>query len=208
VKDKKFAGDDPVSFWKNMAFLNIQGGGSSQREMLAMFDEVLYQECGLEVAGYGDDPKTFLYLDDGIFSGNRVRNDLIGWIESDAPAQATVRVVVIAFHCGGQYYASTSIKKAAREANKQIEMSWWRCVEIEDRKKYINTSEVLRPASLSGDDLMTAYEKMLKDSGYLRSCAKQGRWVIARFFHRKWGGTCWNSNSCGLAFRSGRCARI
>jgi hypothetical protein len=145
--------------------------------MLAMFDEVLYQEFGLEVEDCGDDPKTFLYMDDGIFSGNRVRNDLIGWIESDAPAQATVRVVVIAFHRGGQYYASTSIKQAAREANKQIEMSWWRCVEIEDRRMYINTSEVLRPASLPENELMTAYVKMLKDSGYppvLRQTGEMG----------------------------------
>lgn len=166
VKHPKFAGNDPGAFWKNVAFLNIQGGGSSQREMLEMFNEILLKECGLEVQDCGDEPETFLYLDDGIFSGNRVRNDLIGWIESEAPSTATIRVVVIALHRAALDYAPLRIKKAARAANKQVEMSWWRCVEVEDRRTYINTSKVLRPASLPEDNLTTAYVKMLQDFGY------------------------------------------
>ena len=39
AKNKKFAGDDPASFWSNAHLLDVQQGGSSQREMLAMFRE-------------------------------------------------------------------------------------------------------------------------------------------------------------------------
>ena len=34
VKNKKLAGADPCSFWEDVGFLDIQGGGNSQREML------------------------------------------------------------------------------------------------------------------------------------------------------------------------------
>jgi hypothetical protein len=101
----------------------------------------------------------------------------------------------MAWHCGGQYYAAKDIEKAVQAANKKIKIGWWRCVEIEDRKTYINTSEVLRPARLPRDDLTTAYVNMLKDSGYPPILRKVGeRWGIARFFHQKRVVTYWSSS--------------
>jgi len=187
VKNSKFAGENPGAFWKNVAFLNIQGGGSSQREMLEIFNDVLLKECGLKVEDYGGEPETFLYLDDGIFSGNRVRNDLMGWIKSDAPSTATVRVVVIASHRNGKEYANRYIQQAAQAAKKQIKIDWWRIVQLEDRKGRINTSEVLRPASLPEDDLTTAYVKMLKDFGYPPVLRKAGAMGDSRIFSSEAG---------------------
>jgi hypothetical protein len=178
VKNDKLAGKDHCSFWEGVQFLKIQGGGNSQREMLLMFDEVLQEECGLDIGECGEDGNRFLYLDDGIFSGNRVRNDLVRWIESDAPSQAQLNVVVIVMHLGGQYYADDYIQRAAQKVNKKVDISWWRFVEIEDRKANINISEVLRPASLPSDGLTRAYVKMLKEAGFapvLRQSGKMGK---------------------------------
>lgn len=177
VKNKKIAGDDPCAFWKNVSFLDVQGGGNSQKEMLAMFAVVLRKACRLKLEECGETPRTFLYLDDAIFSGNRVRHDLSPWIENDAPDAAQVHVVVIALHAGGQYYASGSLAKTATAAGKKIDSTWWRCVEIEDRKAYINTSDVLRPASLPEDDLTRDFVQTLTDAGYppvLRQPGKMG----------------------------------
>ena len=132
VKNKKLAGNDPCSFWEDVEFLRIQGGGNSQREMLMMFDGILEDECGVKTEDCGKAPTEFLYLDDAIFTGNRVRTDLSSWIEANAPAEAKVHVVTIALHLGGQYYAKTKIKKSVETAGKTIDVVWWRSISIED----------------------------------------------------------------------------
>jgi hypothetical protein len=174
VKNKDLAGGDPCSFWEKVEFLDIQGGGNSQREMLRMFSAILQEECGLEIDDCGADPDAFLYLDDGIFTGNRIRNDITSWIESDAPQEATLHVVTIALHCGGQYYAKTGIEKAAQDAGKRIDVHWWRCVEIEDRKTYVNSSDVLRPTSVPDDELTEEYVQGLKYEPVLRKPGSVG----------------------------------
>ncbi|CAG1014965.1 hypothetical protein ANRL4_05361 [Anaerolineae bacterium] len=177
VANKKIAGDDPGSFWKGVRFLDIQGGGNSQKDMLGMFDAILQKKYDLELKKCGKNARTFLYLDDAIFSGNRVRNDLSSWIETKAPNEAEVHVVAIALHSGGRHYASTKIEGAAHSAHKKIEFSWWRCIEIEDRNAYINTSNVLRPARLPRNARTKVFVKMLEDAGYppvLREAGKMG----------------------------------
>jgi hypothetical protein len=182
VKSEKFATDNPRSFWRRVSFLDIQGGGNSQRELLRMFDGVLQEECNLRIENCGQDPEVFVYLDDGIFTGNRVRNDLIKWVQSTAPEQAEVRIVVIALHLGGQYYARNGLNKATEEAGKQIEIGWWRCVSIEDRKAYTDRSDVLRPASVP--DEAQAYAQGLKYSPTLR---KPGNIGENKFFSSEEG---------------------
>lgn len=174
VKNKSLAGDDPCSFWETVKFLDIQSGGNSQREMLRMFDPLLQEECDLEIKDCGGDPDAYLYLDDGIFTGNRIRNDINSWIQSDAPQDAKVHVVTIALHRGGQYYAKTQLEKSARDAGKKIDIHWWRCVEIEDRKTYVSSSDVLRPTSLPDDELTQEYVQSLKYAPVLRKPGSVG----------------------------------
>lgn len=145
---QKLAGDDPCDFWKTVNFLNIQGGGNSQREMLAMFETALQRTCGLKLRDCGLDDGPYVYLDDAIFTGNRIRSDLTGWLESSAPATAKVHVVVIAFHRGGQYYAESEIHSVADAVGKTVSVTWWRCVEIENRKSKAANSDVLWPATV------------------------------------------------------------
>src|SRR3989344_3764212 len=75
IKSEKIAGADPCAFWKSVRFLDIQGGGNSQREMLALFDQLLKKVCGFGMDHCGKNPSVFVYLDDAIFTGNRVRRD-------------------------------------------------------------------------------------------------------------------------------------
>ena len=153
----KLVGDNASDFWKQANFLDIQGGGNSQREMLAMFETVLQNKCGLNLDDCSSDDGPYIYLDDAIFTGNRVRNDLTGWIESSAPATANVHVVVTAFHRGGQYYAKSGINSVAHAAGNSVDIQWWRCVEIEDRKAYATNSDVLWPASIPAHEAVQDY---------------------------------------------------
>ena len=54
LKNEALAGSDPCSYWEGVKFLDIQGGGNSQREMLRMFGVVLQEECGLVIDNCGE----------------------------------------------------------------------------------------------------------------------------------------------------------
>ena len=166
IYNNKLVVGPPAAFWPSVNFLNIQQGGSSQREMLQQFDIALKNSLGFSLNNCGSPGGPFVYIDDAIFSGNRVRHDLEPWIKSHAPQSCILHVIVMAFHKGGQWYASSRINKAASEVGKNITVHWWRCVEIEDRKNYLNVSDVLRPTAIPADIETKQYVKMLSDSGY------------------------------------------
>jgi hypothetical protein len=166
-KNGKLAGNNPPSFWKDVKFLDIQGGGNSQSEMLGMFDEILQSEFGLAIDLCGKKPKAFLYLDDATFSGNRVRIDLGNWIKETAAHDIKVHIVSIALHTAGQRFANGRIASSAREIGKKVDVTWWRFVPIEDYS--INSSDVLRPRSIPNDQPTLAYAQSLKFPPILRT---------------------------------------
>ena len=125
--------------------------------MLEMFGDALGNKLGLSLADCSGSSGTFIYLDDGIYTGNRILGDLRSWIESDAPEEASVHIIVIALHRGGQYYARTKLNEASKAAGKTIKTSWWRCVELEDRKAYTYSADVLRPTEIPDDQDVQEY---------------------------------------------------
>ena len=166
IQNNKLVIGTPAVFWPSVNFLNIQQGGSSQKEMLQQFDVALKKLLGFGLDNCGSQNGPFIYIDDAIFSGNRVRRDLEPWIRQKAPVACTLHVIVMAYHKGGQWYASNRIKQTALEVGKNITVYWWRCVEIEDRKSYLNTSDVLRPSAMPADPATQQYVQMLSGAGY------------------------------------------
>lgn len=174
MQTQELTGDNAEAFWRNANFLDIQGGGDSQTDMLALFSEQLEDEHGFGIDDCGQGDEVFIYLDDGIFTGNRVGRDLEGWIRDHAPAQATVYVICIALHSGGQYYASGKIRDAIRESGKTIGITWWRAIELEDRKTYSATSDVLRPTVIPNDPAVQAYVAAMRYQPTLRTAGNPG----------------------------------
>ena len=178
ITNKKLAGDDPCAFWRDVEFLNIQGGGASQRDMLALFSEILEKECGYSVDDCGANSKVFVYLDDAIFTGSRVKNDLTKWIADAAPQTATVHVLVIAIH-EGSYYNRDKIVSAAQEAGKAIDIKCWRSATLENRKSYRWSSDILWPVEIPDDDAFTqAYVENMNHKPVLRLAGNTGRLKI------------------------------
>ena len=171
---EKLVGGDPCAFWKGVKFLDIQGGGASQKEMLALFSKVLEKQCGIETAECGAAPHAFIYMDDAIFTGNRVRRDLEKWIAEQAPAEAKVHVITIALHSGGHYYANGKIKEALTATGKNVDLTWWRAIELEDRKAYTATSDVLRPVAIPDDEGVKAYVAAMRFPLKLRTAGNLG----------------------------------
>ncbi|MFC1826248.1 hypothetical protein ACFLYZ_02510 [Thermodesulfobacteriota bacterium] len=187
VTNTKLAGDAPCEFWEDITFLDIQQGGNSQKEMLETFDGILQEKCDLEIEDCESSSNIFFYLDDAIFTGNRVLNDLRGWIESDAPKDAQVNIVVMAFHRGGQHYAKNNLKKTAKDSGKAIKFNWWRILEIEDRRIYTNSSDVLRPTTIPEDELVRKYVKMLEDKNFPPILRRPGNVGENKFFSSESG---------------------
>ena len=157
VKNKKLAGQNPCVFWGKAHFLQIQQNGHSQKEMLELFDKSLDAQCGIRVKGCGEKNGEYIYLDDAMFSGNRVGNDLAAWIEQHAPLTATAHVVVAAIHTGGEYLVGKRLQKVIADSGKKVKINYWRAVIIENRKYYKNDSEVLWPSEIPEDDQVKQY---------------------------------------------------
>lgn len=157
VKNDKLAGADPCDFWNKSNFLSIQQNGHSQEDMLALFSHCLKEQCGLKLVECGSPTGPYIYLDDVIFSGSRVGNDLEAWIKEKAPETAAVHILVIAVHLFGEYKLLQRLRTIAAEQKKKIEFRCWRALGIENRHRYRDRSEVLLPAALPDDDRLKKY---------------------------------------------------
>ncbi len=122
IKNEKLAGSDSCAFWRSARFLRIQQYGHSQAELLALFGESLKAQCGIAIERCGRPDGPFIYLDDVLFSGSRVGNDISEWLKQDAPATATLHILVIATHCLGEWQALKGLKKDAAAVGKKIEL--------------------------------------------------------------------------------------
>ena len=175
INTQKLVGDDPCKFWQDIVFLDIQRGGNSQTDMLAIFNELLQDLCGFGTAECGDNSSTYLYLDDCLFTGKRVRRDLKAWIANEAPAKAKLHIVVIALHSNGFYYTEQSIEEAVASAGKEIEIIWWCSVVPENRiGSYEDCADVLRPTYIPKDANVRAYVEQMESPPVLRCSGYTG----------------------------------
>lgn len=179
LTNEELAGNNPVAYWKSAHFLKIQQNGQSQNEMLKLFTKCLYNSYSLELDKCGCSDGDYIYLDDVMFSGNRVGNDLEQWIIEDAPQTAKVHVIVAALHTGGSYFVDKKIKGVIKQSGKDIRVIWWRALEIENRKFYKNRSGVLWPAVIPNVAEVQAY--MALPSRYPFEPRQSGSVVVAPF---------------------------
>jgi hypothetical protein len=115
--------------------------------MLKLFDESLNAQYGFKTkdCGGGD---VYVYLDDVVFTGSRVGNDLEPWIRDVAPGAATLHVIVMALHAFGSWKMEDRLKKIAAACSKNIDLHVWRALALENRKAHKDASDVLWPTNL------------------------------------------------------------
>lgn len=170
---RNLVGDDPLSFWRNVNFLDIQQGGNSQHEMLEIMNSRMNNRFGFGVqnnCGSG----TFVYLDDAVYTGNRVRRDIESWLENSAPQIITLHIVTIAYFNGGKHYAEDQIKAKAQSLGKSLNLQWWRCLALEDRRAHSNRCDVLRPVAIPSVPEVTEYIQTLSYPPLLRHAGHLG----------------------------------
>lgn len=148
---------DPPAYWSRVSFLRLQQVGNSQNDLLSMFSDALQQTYGLAVDTCGAQPERYVYLDDVLFSGGRIKSDLIRWIGTEAPPNAKVDILVLARHTQGSFFSERDIAQAAAAAEKNIALRFFARFLIEDRRARTNVSDVLRPTSIPEDPPTQGY---------------------------------------------------
>lgn len=145
VTNQNLAGHSPKDYWLAANFLSIQQNGQSQKEMLKLFSNCLKEKYDILLSNCGKEGGDFIYLDDVIFSGNRVGNDVEHWIVNYAPQLAMIHIIVVAQHSLGQYLLNRRLEGAVAKSGKKIKITYWRAVDFENQKKHKDSSAVLWP---------------------------------------------------------------
>ena len=144
--NKKLVGNDPAKFWKSAFIFKEQEHGNSLNEMTGKLFSILESELGISETG-DEDSDTFIYVDDFIFTGSRLFNDLISWIKDAPERQISVHIIVIGYHMYGQWSTENRLKKLAKEEGKKISFTFWSIEEarLENRLRYKDNSDILWP---------------------------------------------------------------
>ena len=146
---------EPKDYWRRANFVNIQQGGSSQAEILELFDEVLEEAYGFGLSQTGSPDGDFIYLDDCIGTGARLRSDVCNWLTGDTPQNINLHVITPIFF-KGSYWIDAKIQETGKENGKTVLLKKWSLpqFEMENRRMYRNQSDVLWPTSdLEHDDV-------------------------------------------------------
>jgi hypothetical protein len=143
----KIAGSFSSDFWSTAHILDIQQNGSSQAEMRELLMRILHQRYSIDVSHAGSTDGAFIYLDDAIFTGQRVIDDLSYWMLNHAPGSGTLRIMVIALHEGGRYWIEQN--QSQFKSEKQITVHFHRFdgFAFENRRTYRHRSNVLWPTA-------------------------------------------------------------
>ena len=179
IHSRKVTGDSGPRFWREVNFLDIQGGGNSQSDLLALFSEQLANELKFGIEDYGKEHTKFIYLDDCIFTGNRLRRDIENWVRYSSPPQAELHVFCVVQHSGCWHYINEKIQECIKTSGKKINFSWWHHIEFEDRLSFMSSSDVLRPTNIPDDPAVQAYVATMQHQPNLRRAGNPG---TARLF--------------------------
>jgi hypothetical protein len=140
--------------------------------MIALFSQLLKKNCGFPASVSATTGEVFIYIDDATFSGNRIKQDLERWIKTDAPSKATVHIVTIAMHANAKYYVEQykkgNVFSSAKSVGKEINLRWWRKLELEDRPFNTAISDVLRPVTIPDDEFVNDFVNTMQRAPVLR----------------------------------------
>jgi len=145
VRSEKLSDGSLENFWITANLLDIQIQGHSQGDMLSLLRQSIKAAYGKKNIGGSN---VYIYIDDAIFTGNRVKHDLEKWIKFSAPHNAIVHIITLITHSFAEWKFTENLTEKAKESGKTISFSMWRAKVLENRRYYRNNSDVLWPTNL------------------------------------------------------------
>lgn len=173
--DKLSPGTQPSMYWRAANYLNIQQGGSSQADILGTFDEVLHQTHGFGLESTGSPTGDFVYLDDCIGTGSRVRSDVCTWLDTVAQTSIRLHIVTPVLYLGS-WWIDKKIAEKAASVGKTVAIKKWRLdhFQMENRLNSRNSADVLWPTAIPSDPSAQAYAATLQATGHPASLRTPG----------------------------------
>lgn len=166
LKDERFSNGAPKDFWSQAHIFNIQVKGSSQRELHRVLMSLGDSEFGQEWNKPALPPKCFVYLDDIIFSGHRVSNDLTEWMRKNTPSTGKIKIVVMAAH-ESTWDLCRKLGALSTLLGKKLEFEVHAAHMYENRKAYRDQSAVLWPIDLPDTPQVANYMKRYQSYAYI-----------------------------------------
>lgn len=135
--------------------------------MLLVVDEILQEDYGLSLAQCGvGNVHTCVYVDDGIYTGSRLRYDLTegegnpAWISKNGLPNCRLMIYTIVSHLEGMNYAFQHINRAVREKGMTVRMQ--QSLIIDNRRRYSSGIECLWLEAISDDLYVDSYTTNLR----------------------------------------------
>ncbi|TPB41070.1 hypothetical protein DXJ76_24180 [Vibrio parahaemolyticus] len=110
--------------WSDISLLSIQQGGNSQTTMVNKLTHSMLYKHSLYTRINDLQANIFIYLDDFIFSGGRILQDLRAWIANSAPQVCTLLVATIGYFNYGQHYVQRKLNELIKNSNKSIQLQF------------------------------------------------------------------------------------
>lgn len=157
TKYKGIAGDNPTDFWTGVNFLNIQKKGDSQKRMLSIIESSLNESLGLDINNCGTPEGPYLYVDDFLFSGFHVGDDLEAWINECSLRKAKIFILLLETYSLGLYKVKVRLDNAIKVTKKNVEYQFFYGKKSENRNSCKKDSDVLWPSELPGEQSVMDY---------------------------------------------------
>ena len=125
-------GEDFFANKSDVKFLNIQSVGGSQAELLDLIETIANDSYGISLDDCGSNPSKYIYVDDCLFSGNRVRRDIEAWID-EAKEDSELHLVFLGIHIRNLDFISHTLEEMLKKKN--MKFKFWRVKEISDSRK-------------------------------------------------------------------------
>ncbi len=171
-------------FWRSANLLDIQEQGKSQSEIRELVASLIQEKCGTEIDYLGIDGGDFVYLDDAIFTGERVIRDLSDWMRASAPQGARVRLMTIASHAYGKYQidrGNESFSDLKKLKQIYLQIAGFREYVFENRRVHRDQSDVLWPTDELYDSAPFQPRTARQQVGRVYS-SEEGRQLLEREF--------------------------
>ena len=158
--DPNILGTDIEAGLSKAVFLDCQSKGKSQERLYKKSRKLIREQYGIDIddnQGNGD-VKTYVYVDDCMFSGLTVLKDLT-WLINEIPEGSRIITIFIAVHSFAEWWVKTNLDQAMEQKN--IELEIWRYEVIQNSGGRNNNYDCLWPKEFDSEE-MQSYLKVIE----------------------------------------------
>jgi len=168
--------DDADYFWSGVSLLDIQKDGSSQKIMVEKFQKILISKFNITVAINDYNKEYFIYIDDIMFSGMKLRTDITTFMANCLP-KSKLNIFYLGCYSSAEYYIKNIWLPQYNTKNIIFNIS--KLISLENKNNCQNNSDVLFPT-----------QNILKNKTVKNYLERQGKYSLRdntqhRIYHCK-----------------------